>query len=82
MMSTGDGVADELVDHRLLEGERVGRFVVLKDIDGQTHAVAAGSVAAICETDAGALLMLPDGKLLHVARPMALVLAWLDGRHV
>ncbi len=80
-MSKGDDVADELVGRLLIEGERIGRFVVVKDIDGQTHAVAAGSVAAVCETDAGTLLMLPGGKLLHVARPMALVLAWLDGRH-
>jgi hypothetical protein len=60
---------------------RVGRFVVLRDIDGRTHAVAAGAVAAICETDDGALLMLPGGKLVHVPRPLEVVLAWLDGRN-
>jgi hypothetical protein len=46
----------------LAEGTRVGQFVVLRDIDGRTHAVAAGAVAAICETDDGALLMLPGGS--------------------
>lgn len=64
----------------LSEGERVGRFVVLRDIEGRTHAVAAGSVGAVCETDDGTLLMLPGARLLHVPRPLATVLAWLDGR--
>ena len=44
------------------------------------YAVAAGSVGAVCETDDGTLLMLPGARLLHVPRPMATVLAWLDGR--
>ena len=64
----------------LEEGERVGRFVVLRDIDGRTHAVAPGSIAAVCETDEGALLMLPGGRMVHVPKPIALVLMWLDGR--
>ena len=64
----------------LEEGERVGRFIILRDTDGTTHAVAALSVAAVCQTEDGALLMLPGGKLLHVTQPLALVLAWLDGR--
>lgn len=64
----------------LSEGERVGRFVVLRDTDGRVYAVAAGSVAALCETDDGAMLMLPGARLLHVPRTLATVLAWLDGR--
>ena len=70
-MSSGD---------ELSEGERVGRFVVLRDIEGRVHAVAAGSVGAVCETDDGTLLMLPGARLIHVPRPMGVVLAWLDGR--
>ena len=62
------------------EGERVGRFVVLRDVEGRIYTVAAGSVAAVCETDDGTLLMLPGARLLHVPRPLATVLAWLDGR--
>lgn len=73
-MSDHDGLAS------LEEGERVGRFVILRDTDGTTHAVAAVSVAAVCQTEDGALLMLPGGKLLHVPQPLRLVLAWLDGR--
>ena len=64
----------------LIEGERVGRFVVLRDRDGLVHAVAAGSVGALCETEDGVLLLLPGGRLIQVARPMPIVLAWLDGK--
>lgn len=62
------------------EGTKIGRFVVLRDVDGRVHAVAAGSVGAVCETEDGALLLLPGGRLIHVARPMPVVLSWLDGR--
>lgn len=64
----------------LQEGTRVGRFVILRDLNGATHAVAIGSIAAICETDDGALLMLPGGRMVHVPRAMETVLGWLDGR--
>ena len=67
-------------EERLAEGCRIGRFVVLHDMDGRVHAVAASSVAAVCETDDGSLLMLPGGKMVHVPRPLVSVLAWLDGR--
>ena len=71
---------DAYAGRDLSEGERVGRFVVLRDIEGRIHAVAAGFVGAVCETDDGTLLMLPGARLLHVSQPMATVLAWLDGR--
>ena len=64
----------------LAEGERIGRFVVLRDRDGHLHAVSAGSVGALCETEDGVMLLLPGGRMIHVARPMTVVLAWLDGR--
>jgi hypothetical protein len=65
--------------HRLQEGERVGRFVVVRDTDGRTHAVSVGSVGALCETEDGVLLLLPGGRLVHLGQPLATVLAWLDG---
>ena len=65
---------------RLEPGERVGRFIVLRDLDGKTHAVSAGAVGAACETDDGTLVLLPGGKLLHVPQGLATLLAWLDGR--
>jgi hypothetical protein len=68
------------VNLELQEGQRVGRFVVLHDLDGHVHAVAAGSVGAVCATDEGAIVLLPGGRLIHVGRPMETVLAWLDGR--
>ena len=64
----------------LQEGERVGRFVILRDVDGRVHAVAAGSVGAVCETDDGTLLMLPGARMVHVPQAMGVVLAWLDGK--
>ena len=64
----------------LEDGQRVGRFVVLRDLGGQLHAIAAGSVGAVCETDDGSILLLPGGRMVHVGQPIATVLAWLDGR--
>lgn len=64
----------------LHEGERVGRFVVLRDTDGRVHAVSSGAVAALCETEEGTLLMLPGGRLVHVPCPLSTLLGWLDGR--
>lgn len=64
----------------LEEGERVGRYVVLRDRDGHLHAVSAMGVGAVCETDDGAVLMLPGDRLIHVERSLATVLDWLDGR--
>jgi len=63
----------------LEDGQRIGRFVVLRDLGGQVHAVSAGSVGAVCETDDGSLLLLPGGRLIHVGQSLATVLAWLDG---
>jgi hypothetical protein len=75
-----DDVGPDL-DQTMQEGTRVGRFVILRDIEGQIHAVAVGSVPALRETEDGTLLMLHGGKLLHVCHPLAQVLTWLDGRH-
>ena len=69
-----------MIGEGMVEGERVGRFVVLRDMDGALHAIAAGSVGAVCETEDGALLLLPGGRLVHVGHSMRTVLGWLDGR--
>ena len=63
----------------LAEGARVGRLVVLRDLDRKTHAVATGSVAAVCEMEDAALPMLPRGRMVHVSQPLVVVLGWLEG---
>ena len=65
-------------ERKLEEGERVGRFVVLRDVEGRMHAVAATSVCAICEDDGGALLMLPGGRMIRVEQALGEVLRWLE----
>jgi len=65
----------------LEEGERVGRYIMLRDRDGHLHAVAAMGVGAMCEVDDGVLLLLPGGRRIYVERPLALVLAWFNGRN-
>ena len=64
----------------LQEGDRVGRFLLLRDQDGCLHALAAGAVSIMREVDDGTLIMLTGGKMLVVARAMRTVLAWLEGR--
>jgi len=58
------------------DGERIGRYVVVRDIDGRRHALAAGAVSAMCETDDGVVLVLPGGRLLQVPRSLEVVLGW------
>ena len=60
------------------QGTRVGRFVTLRDADGILHAVAVTSVAAVCETDDGALIMLPGGRLVQVEHSLRTVLSWRE----
>ena len=76
----GSQMSSLKVDDTLNEGERVGRFVVFRDLEGNAHAIAASSVAAACQTDDGTMLLLPGGRMVHVPQAMPVVLAWLDGR--
>ena len=61
----------------LQEGQRVGRFVLLRDMDGTLHAVAAGSVAALCQADEAVVILLPGGRMVRVEQPLETVLGWL-----
>lgn len=65
----------------LSEGTRVGRFLVLCDIDGRRHAVLAGAVQVACEQEDGdTVVFLPGGRAIRVGVPLATLLGWLDGR--
>ena len=68
------------VADRLQAGTRVGRFVVFRDVDGKTHAIAASAVVAICDADDGAVLLLPGGRMVRVPEDLATVLGWFDAR--
>lgn len=67
-------------DASFADGERVGRYLVIRDVDGRRHAIGAGSISAITEVDDGSLLLLPGGRLVEVPWPLDKVLSWLDGR--
>ena len=60
------------------EGERIGRFVVLRDADGSLHAVTATAVSAVCEVDGSSLVLLPGGRMLRVEQPLLVVLSWFE----
>lgn len=62
----------------LSDGDRRGRYVILHDRDGTLHAVSAGAVLAVCETESGALLLLPGARMIQVEQGVHTVLGWLD----
>jgi hypothetical protein len=61
----------------LEEGDRVGRFVILRDVDGRLHAILATSVSLVCEADSGCMVLLPGGRAIMVERDVGQVLTWL-----
>ena len=65
----------------LTDGSRIGRYVILRDVDGRRHAIAAGAILALGETDDGdTLLHLPGARTLQVSYSLQVVLAWLEVR--
>ncbi|WP_458098448.1 hypothetical protein [Roseomonas sp. WA12] len=68
-------------DGVLADGSRIGRFLVVRDVDGRRHALAASAVIAVSETeDSDTLLLLPGGRALRLCVSLPQLLAWLDGR--
>ena len=64
----------------LPDGTRVGRYVLLRDVDGQRHALSRTAIHAASEGEDGdTVLFLPGGKALRVGAPLAIVLDWLEG---
>ena len=65
----------------LANGTRIGRFLVLRDVDGRRHALAASAVHTVSEAEDGdTVLFLPGGRVLRIGTPLTTVLGWLDGR--
>ena len=63
------------------DGTRVGRYLLLRDVDGRRHALLATAVhAASQEEDGDTMLLLPGGRALRVSVPFANVLGWLEGK--
>jgi len=64
------------------EGDRIGGYVVLRDVDGRLHALRAPAVQAVSQLDDGGgdecMLTLPGGRLLRVPRSFGRVLDWLS----
>jgi hypothetical protein len=74
--------AGPLQDSGLAEGTRLGRYVVVRDVNGRRHALAATAVVAISEEEDGDIvLFLPGGRALRISVPLATVLDWLNGQH-
>ena len=69
------------VEEDFPHGTRVGRYLVLRDVDGRKHALTVTAVYAVCEEEDGdTMLFLPAGRMLRVNVPFAMLLGWLDGR--
>lgn len=63
----------------LQEGERMGRFVAVRDADGLMHAISASAVVAVCSAaDGGCVLLLPGGRLMRVERSVREVVGWFE----
>jgi hypothetical protein len=73
--------ASPLAGEELVDGARVGRFLVIRDVDGRRHALAASAVVAASEAEDGdVLLLLPGGRALRLGVSLHQLLVWLDGR--
>jgi hypothetical protein len=61
-------------------GRWIGRYVVLRDVDGRAHAISITAVAAICtDEDESSVLLLPGGRLVRVDAPLEQAVAWFSG---
>jgi hypothetical protein len=73
--------ASPLTDDELADGTRIGRVLLVRDVDGRRHALASSAVIAASEAEDGdTLLFLPGGRALRLCVSLPQLLAWLDGR--
>lgn len=63
----------------LVNGERVGTFIVLRDITGRRHALRSNAIVGISDSDDlqdETVLTIQGGRTLLVRASMDEVLAW------
>lgn len=47
-------------------GERVGRFLLIRDVEGRIHGIVPTAISAVCDDgDGGSVLVLPAARLLR-----------------
>ncbi len=60
-------------------GQKVGRYVCLRDVDGRRHAISVTAVVAVSDDGCdGSLLLLPGGRLVRVDAAVEVVVDWLS----
>jgi hypothetical protein len=65
------------MDERDLEGgERINGFVIVRNRDGDLHALRGGAISGLSNTDGSTVVALYGGRCLIVDRPLLTVLSW------
>jgi hypothetical protein len=61
-------------------GTRIGRYVLLRDVDGHLHAIAATALIVASDAEDGeTVIQLPAARSLRLPVPLATVLMWFTG---
>ncbi len=61
------------------DGAQLGRFILVRDIDGRLHALSMSAVVAICAVeDDGSVLLLPGGRVVRLAQDVMQVAGWFS----
>lgn len=64
----------------LINGERIGTYLVFKDEDGLRHAIRSSAVLAFSESLEGAdltIMQMSGNRAIVIRRPLEIVLSWL-----
>ncbi|MBL6078191.1 hypothetical protein JMJ56_09255 [Belnapia sp. T18] len=61
------------------EGMRIGRYLIVRDVDGRFHALSAAAVLAVCDDSCGgSMMLLPGGRAVRLDQSIETVLTWLN----